>query len=64
MFTVIMIRDFPDFPIGWSGSYVLCSLPKFQNAQKRAIEEVKMRGGKYGAVLFDGKDEILTIPRQ
>ena len=64
MTTVIMIRDFPDFPIGWRGSYILGSFQTPENAQKRAIKEVEKRGGKYGAVLFDGKDEILTIPRQ
>jgi hypothetical protein len=58
-----MIRDFPNFPIGWRDSYILCSLPNADNAQKRAIKEVEKRGGKYGAVLYENNVEILQIPQ-
>jgi len=63
MITVIMIRDFPDLPIGWRGSYILGQWANAEIAQKQAIKEVAKRGGKYGAVLYDGTIEFLKIPR-
>jgi len=58
-----MIRDFPDLPIGWRDSYILGQWASAEIAKKQAIKEVEKRGGKYGAVLYDGTVELFQIPQ-
>ena len=63
-FTVVMVRDFPDFPGGWRGSYVLT--PKMDTLPKSimlAEIEIAARGGKYGAVIYLDEEEKHTIDR-
>jgi len=64
MITVIMIRDFPDFPIGWRGSYILLRSNDRSKCEEAAKIEVKIRGGKYGAVIYENGNELLKIPRK
>jgi hypothetical protein len=63
MITVIMIRDFPDFPIGWRDSYILLVAKDRWKCEEAAKIEIKIRGGKYGAVLYESNVEVLQIPR-
>jgi len=52
----MMIRDFPDFPIGWRGSYIF-NWKNYSNPVEKiknvALEEIKEHGCKYGAIVYD-----------
>lgn len=64
MLTVVMIRDFPDLPIGWRGSYILKRFRRADRAIMAAKAEILRTGRKYGALLYrsDGMEEC-TIAR-
>lgn len=64
-YTVILIRDFPDFIIGWQGMYILGHFPYKNNAVKALRDEIVSRGGKFGGIIIEDilgiHKEIMTI---
>lgn len=52
MYIIIAIRDYPDLPIGWRGSYLVGQSDNINEAREMAREEVQQRGGKYGCVVY------------
>ena len=52
-YTVILIRDFPEFLIGWQGMYILGHFSYKEYAEAALKSEIKLRGGKYGGILIE-----------
>lgn len=58
MYIVIAIRDFPTFPLKWRDSYFVAHRETIEQAKDAAKAEVRLRGGKYGCVIYRAnKDE-------
>lgn len=60
-YTVLMIRDYPDFAGGVWHSYPLGRYWTFKGAFNAAKKEVRQRGGKYGAVIYNQNREVDEI---
>jgi len=64
-YTVMLIRDFPDFLIGWQGMYILGHFSYKEDAEAALKSEIKLRGSKYGGIIiediFGTHKEIMAI---
>lgn len=63
MYIVIAIRDFPTFPLRWRGSYFVAQRETIELAKDAAKEEVRLRGGKYGCVIYRANQDEMEVCR-
>lgn len=63
-YTVLMIRDYPEFDDGWQGCYILGDFYDLLSAKNSLMNEIKYRGGKYGGmVLGDGHKLVFEVDK-
>ena len=60
-YTIMMIRDFPEFLIGWQGMYMLGDFDDINEAKAALKSEIKLRGGKYGGIIIEDNKEVWAL---
>lgn len=60
-YTIMMIRDFPEFLIGWQGMYMLGDFDGINEAKAALKSEIELRGGKYGGIIIEDNKEVWAL---
>ncbi len=61
MYTIILIRDFPEFQLGWRGLYLIDPCFTETEAVEKLKKEIDLRGKKYGGIVCLNSTAILSV---